>query len=761
MEQDSFRLSRVRQQGAICWLGFIMAALLPSTVYAIDPPHSTNSVEVCSGCHLTHQALGTPLLSVAGGNANLCESCHIPGGQAYLHPFVDADQARPSPGLPPGMAPGGTSHRWDSSASGRVVYVGGAATPSTGTLQSGGTNSGRYPQTYTLTIASTGNVGVARFNWNVTTPGGAYATNLSGGFGNNLLTGTNVSLTNGIKVTFTGGTNTLYQTNDRWQIFVRTALRHPTNAALLANLPGGQMMCSTCHDVHSQVNTPFDTNAPAYTTNGFGAGRHYQVTDNNTDQMCLDCHAARNVTNSATGSHAVNIVITTNAFYKNPKSLPLDKTGRRMLCETCHDVHFSPENDGSLLRMTNRLALCTDCHSLADTSSPARHLNPATSALWPGGRTNSSTFPAITDTTLRGACENCHQVHGWPVATNTTATFTNLLVDQEENLCFTCHSTTGPAATKVETDFAKTYHHPVNDAQQKTGRVVECDSCHNPHKALAGSHTYTTTATSTRNLASNPLKGTDGVSISYTSLTNFQTIATNRYTVIPKSTGVTYEYQICLKCHSSYVWGTGTPPNGLSPNGTATTPVETDAAQEFSPNNKSGHPIVTGLNNYVNSTAPKALTTAAMKAPWNVNVGTQTMMCTDCHNTDAATPAAQGPHGSAAQFMLRGANAANWPNVANSSFSTSWCANCHNNTSTTIHGGNHNSTRCYACHIVIPHGGKMSRLLGDGNGTTPIRYAWNNTRSTITLTSFTKSSGSYSGSNCGGCGEHSGGSENW
>jgi predicted CXXCH cytochrome family protein len=747
---------------------FIAAAVFPATGFSVDPPH-TDGTDYCTSCHLMHQATGAPLLNVPGGNANLCQSCHVPGGAASAKALLDGDQAMPAPGLPPGTVPGGNSHRWDSSASGRVVYLGGAANPSMGAVLSGGTNSGPYPQTYTLTVASAGNVGVARFNWTVTTPGGGYATNLSGGFGNNLLTGTNVALTNGIKVTFTTATNSFYQTNDRWRIFVRTDLRHPTNSALLANLPGGHMMCSTCHDPHSQLNPPFDPNAPDYTTNGLGAGRHYQVMDNSSDQMCQDCHAARSVTNSTLGSHPVNVLIATNAYYKKPGSLPLSKTGNRIACETCHAVHFSPDNDGNLVRMTNRLAFCTDCHTLADTATPARHLNVTNSLLWPGGRTNCSTFPPITDTTLRGACENCHQAHGWPVATNTAAIFPKLLVDQEESLCFTCHGTNGPAATKVEADFSKTYRHPVNDAQQKNGRVVECNSCHNPHKALAGSHLYSTSATAARNLASNSLKGADGVAFNYAGLTNFQTVATNRYTVVPKSTGVTYEYQICLKCHSSYAWGTGTPPNGLSPNGSAATPVETDAAQEFSPNNKSGHPVVTGLNNYSNSilvgsTARRGLQPAALKAPWNLNVGTQTMMCSDCHNTDAATPAAQGPHGSALQYMLRGPNAANWPNVTLANYNTSWCANCHTSMNN-VHRSNHSSRQCYICHIVVPHGGKLSRLMAD-NDTMPARYAYNNTRNTSYLQAFTKNAtNSYSSSNCKAqChSEHSGRSpsENW
>ena len=245
----------------------------------------------------------------------------------------------------------------------------------------------------------------------------------------------------------------------------------------------------------------------------------------------------------------------------------------------------------------------------------------------------------------------------------------------------------------------------------------------------------------------------------------FTAIATTNSGAYTAVTVATYEYQICFKCHSGYAWLPGSPPNGLSPNGSALTPVETDQAQEFSPMNMSGHPVVTGLDNYPNSiviSAKKGLLAAAMKAPWNVNVGQQTMSCTDCHNTDAATPAAQGPHGSAAQFILRGPNGNNWPNVQNSAFSTSWCANCHNNSSTTYHGGNHNGNRCYECHIVVPHGGKISRLLGANGGGLPARYAYNNTTSTMRMTGITKSTATgYTQSTCGGCGEHSGGTEKW
>jgi predicted CXXCH cytochrome family protein len=417
------------------------------------------------------------------------------------------------------------------------------------------------------------------------------------------------------------------------------------------------------------------------------------------------------------------------------------------------------------MRATNQVALCSECHTLANLTTPAAHFNRTSGPLWPGGQ-YGTLYPAITDTSRRGSCENCHQVHGWADSANPTNHYPKLLVDTEESLCFTCHDANGPAAKDVKTQYAKLRHHPVGDSEQKPGRMVECNSCHNAHKAISGAHNYGTTATAGRNLASNPLKGVSGVAVNFNSLTNFQTVSTNLYTLLSSNPGATYEYQICFKCHSGYAWGAGTPPNGLSPNGSAATPVETDLAREYSPRNKSGHPVVTGLDNYPNSTtvgspAKRGLQPAQLKAPWNVNVGQQTMLCSDCHNTDAASPAAQGPHGSAYQFMLRGTNAVNWPNVTLANYNTSWCANCHNSYNNVHARSAHRNRVCWACHVVIPHGGKVSRLMAD-HARMPARYSYNNTLNSSYLTAFTKgSTNGYGEGNCSGCGEHGGGSERW
>jgi predicted CXXCH cytochrome family protein len=719
-----------------------------------DAPHNDTQSIMCISCHMTHHS---PVGGKAtqAGNPNLCHSCHTPGGMASRYTLVESDQAVTGPSLPTNVPAGGTSHRWDSGLAGHADYMGGARTNSSGSVLPSGDYTGRVAKTYVLTVVSGGQVGAAKFNWYGTPPGGGGASNVTAG--------SLVALDQGISVIFSNGTvNPSFQAGDRWNLYVRPDIGQPTNASLLGYIADGLLACSVCHNQHSQSNTPFDVTAP---TNSGASGRHFQRIDNSACQLCADCHAARNVTAAAAGSHPVGVLIPAGGFFKSPTTnLPLEKATGKVRCLTCHDIHNSGSSDGSLLRIANRTALCTQCHTLADTNQAA-HLSVASGVLWPGGQ-YGTTYPAETDAGQRGMCVNCHQPHGWPTNLTSGVDYTNLLVDAEESLCFTCHDGSPAAATNsVIDDFTnslKVSHHPVvnSDPKRHAGRSVECTDCHNPHKARLGRSVYANTATSARNLIVNPNVGASGVAVNYSGLGNFVAPGAGHYSF---TNSAVYEYQICFKCHSGYAWGTNAP-TGLSPNGSVASPAETDVAQGFSPNNLSGHPIVTGLSNYVNAASPKGLTTARMKTPWNsgANIGRQTMLCTDCHNTDGS--AAQGPHGSAAQFMLRGPNSDRWPDVAMADVSSSWCANCHNPV-TNVHDSGKHDLRCYNCHIVIPHGGKMSRLIADNDGAMPSRYAFNNDKSAIMILQFKKAS-SYDGANqCNTtCGEHtfSGtGSEDW
>jgi hypothetical protein len=179
---------------------------------------------------------------------------------------------------------------------------------STGTVQSAGAFSGVYPKTYTITIATGGDVGAATFNW----------TDTLGGSGSGLTTGTDVALDEGVTVTFTDGTSPSFVSTEKWYVYVRTDINVPTLPALAARIEDGKIMCSTCHQQHSQVAEPFDPNAPAYGGSGTGDGRHFQRLSNNLNQMCLDCHSARDVALSSDGSHPVGVSIPGTGDFQSP-----------------------------------------------------------------------------------------------------------------------------------------------------------------------------------------------------------------------------------------------------------------------------------------------------------------------------------------------------------------------------------------------------------------------------------------------------------
>lgn len=814
-------MNRMRPALLSIFLGLLSATF----AWASDPPHDGSKNIQCTSCHKLHNAPGGTLTTVAG-NSNLCLSCHQVGGlgagATNQYAFTTVDQAIPTTGKPASVAATGTSHRWDSSAFGRVSFQGGAATASTGAIASVTPYAGPYPKTYTITITTGGAAGAAQFSWTTSLAGAPTTTGV--------LTGASVALDQGVTLKFTNGaTGTSFQAGDKWFVYVRPEIVTPANASL--RLESGRMMCSTCHDQHLQANLPFDKNAPASYTAGVTTGRHFQRIANDQSQMCVDCHAPRNITAKGGTSHPVSVALPATPDYKAPATAVLDRTASKVQCQSCHDVHKAPVSNGLLLRAeVTANALCNDCHTYATAATKGVHFDATLGVLWPGGQygTPITNYPSLSaDTTKRTACINCHQPHGWVDTRDTTKHYAKLLVDDPSNLCLTCHDGTPQgAAPNVQAEITKTNHHPI---ERTSGRMVACADCHNPHKALKGSHTYATTATSTRNLVSNALKGADGVIPTWGGLW----AAPSAYTATPTATA---EYQICFKCHTSYdsygttrpggitnyystgtakftsggtaVTGTGTTwtaamagmyiqKNVASPAyritaATATsltlasayagatdataaaytiTKQQTDLAVEFNPANASFHPVAVGLNSGTgNGTSNKALTAAQMKAPWTA-VGTQTMMCSDCHNTDSASPAAQGPHGSAVGFMLRGPNTV-WPptgNFTSTLYNTTFCANCHTYTTSNVVHAEHDgrTVTCYNCHILVPHGGKLARLIGDGKvgtdtspTTMPARYAYQNNLANMWVNGFTKNApGSYQKSNCGskqsGCATHS------
>lgn len=415
-------------------------------------------------------------------------------------------------------------------------------------------------------------------------------------------------------------------------------------------------------------------------------------------------------------------------------------------CTSCHDPH-NDANSKFLVVSNANGALCTTCHSKTGWSGSI-HQASTRAINNPAGETQ----PIPGATVAAAACMACHKSHSG-------AGIPYILRKTEENTCFngastSCHSASG--AKNIAAVLGRAKAHPVtttpgahknldvlDGALLGSGkRHAECADCHNPHQAkdlpkrVAAASWYPTSVNSNSNLISNSgaLIGATGVNPTTSPLWAVRTT----YTTMDPATK---EFQVCYKCHSYYAIGNSVTPlagwAGLS------SAYITDQAWEFSPGNKSAHPVEVGLNSQAGSPGTKPLASSQMTAPWT-SVGTQTMYCSDCHGADYEnTTDPKGPHGSSSAFMLKGPNKY-WPtdaagNLYNTGYNSPdsilnglFCKNCHPiksgstwyNNAHSEHAGAQ-STRnvaCVACHSVVPHGSKVSRLMVYQNMGAPYLY---------------------------------------
>lgn len=317
-------------------------------------------------------------------------------------------------------------------------------------------------------------------------------------------------------------------------------------------------------------------------------------------------------------------------------------------------------------------------------------------------------------------CATCHRTH--------TATGPNLLTKAtpQAALCFTCHDGTG-ASRDVRSEYDGVpadvpadrayYRHDALAASSHTlarteelrgvlDRHSECADCHNPHQAGAADATQTSQGWT----ASGRLAGVSGVAV-----TNGAAGERPTYSFLDgTATPVSFEYQLCLKCHSGY---TVLPSNdGFSPSR-----YVLDKAVELNPANGSFHPVE----------APGTNATAKMQANlagsspyklWNLSV-TSTVRCTQCHARDqrGAAPAAGGElpaHTSGNRGILavpyrdRVLSTATQPYAA-ADFAL--CLQCHGEVSY--------ATETATGTNFFYHGKHLTRLAGMGVGGTDIDVA--------------------------------------
>lgn len=462
-----------------------------------------------------------------------------------------------------------------------------------------------------------------------------------------------------------------------------------------------EVRCLSCHVDHANFNTSAGNLRSAYNDSPTGSfGLNSDFPGNGTYGVCISCHSVaqpksgQGTTQKAGGSTTTPAI--SGAVYDT----------------SAHDYKIS---DAAKVGYGTDafLANCVKCHDDGAAAPSARQ---------------TGTIPLAPH---YSAENRIAQALGAVLAGTSTQT--------EQNLCYTCHITATGSGTdrKVTTGrdgydivpnygapavmssaseaiyglFQKAFRHNVagysgvhksdeltaGSTQFSATKHVECEDCHEPHNAAKGVHAAGT------NAVSGAIRGASGMDWTAGS-TNWSTAGSTLVAV----GDVTYEYEICLKCHSR-----------ANPNLTTWNAGWTDVALEFNTANESYHPVFGPIR------TGRALTADKMRAPWTTNLTTLTMYCSDCHGDDAATSAASGPHGSAYAHALKGTwtGAETLGGVRGST--TFLCNRCHTlldgtSISTAHSKGQHQVFACSDCHILRPHGGKVPRLLSTNE--TPAPY---------------------------------------
>lgn len=298
-------------------------------------------------------------------------------------------------------------------------------------------------------------------------------------------------------------------------------------------------------------------------------------------------------------------------------------------CMTCHDPH----NDtyGKFLAKDNRYStLCITCHQI-DGWSTSLHATSTSSVVGLLPRP-PKTWPTYTQMNEWG-CEVCHTPHFAPTAEgllNFTSNPPNPFTCTEAQ----CHgaqpspahrlrtTSTGQVVT-TSTDIARQTR-KISAHRQDLGvetkmtrrrkssagvRSAACVDCHSPHQL--------TELDAEAPYASGLLHGASGV---------------DRYGADVDS--VTFEYEVCFKCHGDNAPDLNYVPRVLP---------STNLRLAFDPSNPSYHPVVAMGRNFEIPSIPSALEPDLSPA--------SQMYCSTCHADDEGQQ--RGPHGSAYAPILK------------------------------------------------------------------------------------------------------------
>lgn len=386
--------------------------------------------------------------------------------------------------------------------------------------------------------------------------------------------------------------------------------------------------CSLCHSVH------------------YGKNKRLLLKETATE-VCYLCHDS----NGSGSKYAIK------KLFEDPETTSVHRTrlgDPGIYCTDCHSPHKDVADAPSLLRFPFNEStsttvpteyFCFKCHGSQQSTLPAHLVVKETSYL-AGIHYNSLPGPPSGNGIT---CLQCHEPHASVIPTLMRGA-------TEEYVCIICHKKNGvtpnggisidapdvlssllnaPDATVglpgFPADRVIWYKHPIIEysgrhtllelfdatiaAQSQSTtetRHAECEDCHNSHYAKK---------TIYRNppYAPESILGAAGVKVLYPDQSTVPVFIWEPYG------SITYEYEVCLRCHSSFskAWHGD------------------DLAKLFSPYNASYHPVISLGKNQ----------TTAMANNLIGRTTTSTILCSDCHfSADITSP--RGPHGSIYPFIL-------------------------------------------------------------------------------------------------------------
>lgn len=503
---------------------------------------------------------------------------------------------------------------------------------------------------------------------------------------------------------------------------------------------GTRVSCGACHRPHASSQPALLARAEA--------------------ELCLDCHTASRVSGPLGWDVAKQFAERSRHAVEGTTADGL--VGAALSCSSCHDSHLARRGATGLSDPASRLIdpatrggtaspwtaekgtmtdFCLACHRSATEGVPLPPIafpiiDAARFPMFPGW--DKTAFVASAHGTASGSspgdrlCTACHQPHGSPNA--------RTLVGGEDTsatagLCLSCHDGSRPGVPDIKAPLVKASRHPTLDVSgrhsdiegpQELGfnggspdmRHAECADCHDVHSARGGRHKPGSAA------AGPSVEGAVGVRVTRWPGAPLSGPGSLDLEAVRLSAGISEEWQLCFKCHSSYTTLGSTRSAGN---------VTRDIAAEFNPVNGSYHGAVG---------PPKADARIAF-VPGSVWAATSRMTCTDCHSgDDVDRGGAAGPHGSDNEAILARPFTGR---TGEPGTDGDLCFSCHDRG---VYGGSDDPSRdvsrtafadasrnlhsvgaagaghrvaCVSCHAAVVHGARMRALLVAGDDTSAAR----------------------------------------